>query len=248
MSWLFSRALVEEYLQESSSDGARSALSNGSPTPQAFLPSDKMTDFSRPSRFGMTFGHLTDDLGAELLTWFRGGSHVRTLARQERETGSTESAADYGPKWRGSFAKYDPDSCSWKTAQCSLLGGSDEFSETWPQWGLMLNGESFQHPLSGLPTKENESGLWAPTPTASDHKRSPQKMSYAMRPFTMGQPDTLAQWVVRESGLEHARLEPSLWEWMMGWAVGWTALKPLETVKFHNAQLTLGESLAVACE
>ena len=63
MSWLFSQALVAEYSEATCSDGARSALSSGSPTPRAFLPPDRMTAFSRPSRFGMTFGPLTDTPG-----------------------------------------------------------------------------------------------------------------------------------------------------------------------------------------
>lgn len=87
MSWLFSRALVEEYLAENYSDGEQCALLSGNPTPQAFLPPDRMTAFCRPSRFGMTFAPLTDGLGAELLTWFLAASHARTLAQQEKEQG-----------------------------------------------------------------------------------------------------------------------------------------------------------------
>ena len=85
MSWLFSQALVAEYSAASCSDGARSALLSGSPTPRAFLPPDRMTAFSRPSRFGMTFGPLTDTLGAELLTWFREASRARTSAQPVKE-------------------------------------------------------------------------------------------------------------------------------------------------------------------
>jgi hypothetical protein len=85
MSWLYSRALVAEYLAENCSDGARSALLSGNPTPQAFLPLDRMTAFCRPSRFGMTFAPLTDGLGEELLTWFLAGFRARTLAQQGKE-------------------------------------------------------------------------------------------------------------------------------------------------------------------
>ena len=84
MSWLFSQALVAEYSAASCSDGARSALSSGSPTPRAFLPPDRMTAFSRPSRFGMTFGPLTGTLGAELLTWFLEASRAKTLVQLGR--------------------------------------------------------------------------------------------------------------------------------------------------------------------
>ena len=85
MSWLFSQALVAEYSQATYSAGALSALSSGSPTPRAFLPPDRMMAFSRPSRFGMTFGPLTDTLGAELLTWFLGASRAKTSVQPEKE-------------------------------------------------------------------------------------------------------------------------------------------------------------------
>ena len=85
MSWLFSRVLVEEYLEGNCSDGELSALLSGNPTPQAYLPPDRMTAFSRPSRFGMTFAPLTDGLGAELLMWFLAASRARTSAQQGKE-------------------------------------------------------------------------------------------------------------------------------------------------------------------
>ena len=69
MSWLYSQALEAEFLEANSLDGTPSAPSNPTPTPQAYLPNDRMTDFSRPSRYGMTFGPLTDSHGEELLTW-----------------------------------------------------------------------------------------------------------------------------------------------------------------------------------
>lgn len=88
MSWLYSQALVAEYLEDSCLDGAQCALSRSTPMPQAYLPNDKMTDFSRPSRFGMIFAPLTADLGGELLTWFLGVSRARTFRQRERAQGS----------------------------------------------------------------------------------------------------------------------------------------------------------------
>jgi hypothetical protein len=67
MSWLFSQALVEEYLAGNFSDGEQSAPLNGNPTQQAYCAPDKMTDFSRLSRFGMTYKPLTESRGEELL-------------------------------------------------------------------------------------------------------------------------------------------------------------------------------------
>ena len=244
MSWLFSQALVEEYLAANSLDGEQSVQSSGKPTPQAYCAPDKMMEFSRLSRFGMTFKPLMVDRGEELLTLYREDFHAKTSVPQEKAQELTENDQECGDKWRASFVKYDPDSFSWKTHQCSLLGDLDEFLETWPQWGLMRDGECWEQRTLERLTRGTESGLLEkiPTPTASDHKRTPMKKSYADRPKTLGVPDDLAKWAVRKSGLDHARLEPVLWEWAMGWPEGWTDLKPLEMDKSHCAPQQHGES------
>jgi DNA (cytosine-5)-methyltransferase 1 len=87
MSWLFSRVLVEEFSEAICSDGELFVQSNGSPIPQAYCAPDKMKAFSRVSRFGMTFGPLTEDRGEELLTWFRAGFPVKTFAAAGKGAG-----------------------------------------------------------------------------------------------------------------------------------------------------------------
>ncbi len=67
MSWLYSQALVEAFSVGTSLDGEQSVQSSGNPTQLAYLLPDKMTDFSRLSRFGMTFRPLTEDRGEALL-------------------------------------------------------------------------------------------------------------------------------------------------------------------------------------
>ena len=159
MSWLFSQALVEEYLGENFSDGEQSVPLNGSNTPQAYCAPDKMTGFSRLSRFGMTYKPLTESRGEELLTLYLAAFHALTFQQQEKAQESMEKPLECGEKWRGSFTKYNPDSSSWKTAQCSLLGDLDEFSETWPRWGLMLNGECWEQQTLVQSTKGIVFGL-----------------------------------------------------------------------------------------
>jgi len=109
MSWLFSQALVEEFLEANSLAGEQSAPLSGNPTPQAYCAPDKMTVFSKLSRFGMTCKPLTESLGEELLTLYLAGFHAKTLAQQEKAQGLTENAAGCGEKWHASFAKYSPD-------------------------------------------------------------------------------------------------------------------------------------------
>ena len=171
MSWLYSRALVEAFSEASCSDGARSALLSGSHTPQAFLPNDKTMDFSRLSRFGMTFAPLTDTLGAEVLTWFLAGSPARTSALQEKAQASKASVPACGSTWRASLARFDPATSSWKTAQHSLLVDSEECSVTWPRSGMTAGGECWELPMLEPLTSATASGLW-PTPTVcGNHNR-----------------------------------------------------------------------------
>lgn len=166
MSWLFSQALAAEYWAANCSDGAAWPPLNSTLTPQAYLCNGKMTDFSRPSRFGMTFAPLTDGHGAALLTWYRAGFPAKTSAPPAKAPASTGNAADYGLNSLASLARYDPASHSWKTPQCSLLEGLDAFSQTWPRWGLMQDGVCWALPTLERPTSENAYGSSLPTPTA----------------------------------------------------------------------------------
>ena len=159
MSWLYSRALVEAYLPESCLDGEQFAPLNGNPIPQAYCAPDKMTDFSRLSRFGMTYKPLTENLGRELLTLYLADFHAPTFQQQDEAQVLMEKPLECGEKWRASFTKYDPDLRLWKTHQCSLLGDLDEFSETWPQWGLMHDGECWEQRMSEQITNATEFGL-----------------------------------------------------------------------------------------
>lgn len=167
MSWLYSQALVAASSAGTCSAGEPSVPSSSTPTPQAYCAPDKMTGFSRLSRFGMTFAPLTDDLGADVLTWFLAGFPVRTSALQERAQDSAESVPASGPKWLASWAKYDRDSSSWKTAQLSFLEDLGASSVTWPRSGLMRHGECYPLKTWAHPTKGSGSGLWL-TPCATD--------------------------------------------------------------------------------
>jgi len=217
-----------------------------------------------------------------------------------------EKPLECGEKWRGSFVKYDPDSSLWRTHQCSLLGDLDEFLETWPQWGLMRDGECWEqqtlerhikgtgfgllptptmqglnggsnsrkafnkrvqmwrtpdtgsggtsgllkegktHRENGQPIQirlvdqVNNPHLW-PTPCSTDYKGSGKtgqlgdRLDYAVergatKSKTYGEQQITGQ------------LNPPFPEWLMGWPLGWTDLKPLEMDKFHCVQQPLGES------
>jgi hypothetical protein len=160
MSWLYSQVLVEEYLGDISLDGEQSVQSSGSHTQLAYLPPDKMMEFSRLSRSGMTFKPLTENLGMELLTLYLAAFHVRTSALQGEEQGLTEKAHQCGITWRGWLAKFDQDSYSWKIAQCSFIEESGESLETFPASGMTRDGLLWEQTRLERPTKGIERGLW----------------------------------------------------------------------------------------
>jgi hypothetical protein len=293
MSWLYSRALEVAYWEANCSDGAPSALSSVNHTPLAFLPPDKMTAFSRLSRSGMTFKPLTGDHGADLLTWYLGGFHARTSPSLAREKVSLESEAGCGSTWRESLAKLDLDTSSWRTPHSSLLGDLELFSETWPRWGMMRNGECWALDTPELVIDGIEFGYWA-TPAARDYKDTPgmsktrekgrsrvdqtARQVYAsldgselFTPPTaketwmttcsfaadaqenmrnanaLGLPWMTSMTTKSETESNTPPKEPggllsADWsEWLMGWPIGWTDLKPLATVKFQQWQLSHGE-------
>jgi hypothetical protein len=228
MSWLYSQALVAEYLGESFLDGEQSALSNGNPTQQAYCAPDKMTVFSRLSRFGMTFKPLMADHGEALLMSYLVAFHAKTSVPQEKAQELMENDQECGDKWLASFVKYDPNSSLWRTHQCSLLGDLDEFLETWPQWGLMRDGECWEQRMLEQNTNETEFGLW-PTPTTPSGGGN------------FGGSGAYKNAIKNGTHIPHS-INPNLYEWLMGWPQGWTDLKQLEMGKSHFVPQQHGES------
>jgi len=352
MSWLFSQALVEEYLAANFLDGEQSVQSNGKHIQQAYCAPDKMTVFSKLSRFGMTYRPLTEIRGEELSMSSVVAFHVKTLVQPGKAQELMENDQECGEKWLASFVKYDPNTSSWKTHQCSLLGDLDEFLETWPQWGLMRNGECWEQRTLEQTIRGTESGLSPngvdsfhtpnttgldggsnsrralhkkmerlPTPQSTDYREKPTSKSWKAKGgmnYSLANPEIQAKWptptvgcveggeqsnrvektesggyILRKlnkpnmtygaklsdailyeekkkmqkwgtpkaqdsrhaltdrgksnlgeqvSGLHNGgKLNPTWTEWLMGWPLEWTDLKPLEMDKSPYVQQQHGE-------
>jgi hypothetical protein len=124
----------------------------------------------------------------------------------------------------------------WKTHQCSLLGDLDEFSGTWPQWGLMQDGECWELTLQDSITNDTESGL-LPTVLATDWKGG---TTAARQDNGKLRFDQWRDYVKLKHGLTYPH--PTHSEMRMGWPLGWTDLKPLEMDKSHFVPQQHGES------
>jgi len=81
------------------------------------------------------------------------------------------------------------------------------------------------------------SGMW-PTPRARDYKDGT-----SVPPSRIKNPDlaTLGQKIAMEDSTG-GQLNPTWVEWLMGWPIGWTDLKPLETDKYQQWLQQHGES------
>lgn len=301
MSYIFSRALAEASLPENSWDIDAFAPLKLIPTPKPCLLRDKTTEHLSRSRFGMTFELLTEANGAELLTWWLAAFRAKTSVLPEKAQGLMAIEAVCGRNLQGSFAKYSHDSSSWKTAQCSLLADSDEFSETWPRWGSMRNGASYLRRIPELHICVNESGLW-PTPCATDTsdrqipkyvhitangipkhigksgELSQMRLSQACKmwptptvcgnynrkglsktsgdglatavkkwptptvndsknstlPPSQIKHDNIPGALLRTGETPGGQLNPNWVEWLMGWPIGLTDLKPLATDRYQS--------------
>ena len=215
MSWHFSQALVAEYSEGGCSDGGRCARSSESLPPSGCCSPGKTTDALSPSRSGTMSAPSTESPGVEWWISSLEASRVRTSPPPEKAKASVESAADSGKKWHGSFAKWDHDSCSWKTHQFSLLGGLESFSETWPRWGMMRDGACWEQSIPAHLTNESESGSW-PTIRSTDGERGGRgDLIQAVRGnqnshFRLWQTPVADDAVNREAGKINSRGEPKL--------------------------------------
>jgi hypothetical protein len=159
MSWHYLRVQEEESLQDVCSGGELLPPLKSKITHAEFYCNGKLMDSYLDSLSGTTFAHSMENLGEEKSMSSQAVFHAKTLVPQEKEQDLTESVQDFGEKWQGSFAKYDPATHSLRTPQCSLFEDSTEFCAILPKWGLMLNGELWEQQTLVQSTREIESGL-----------------------------------------------------------------------------------------
>lgn len=256
---IYLQALAEGYLPTFYSDTSQSAQSKS------------ISIASRSYRQGRQTVHFhgfpsleisrnsTGIRGEELLMSFVAGSRARTSALPEAGPDWTAKGQGYGEKWRGLLGRFDPDSCSLKTAQLSLLADLTESSPTLPRFGLMLDGELYPQPMLEPFTAEREYGYW-PTPTCDSATDRSSRYAQGGMPLTMavkmwptpqasdnrdrGNASTPAIKRRMENGKqvmlsmcvssENGRLNPDWVELLMGWPLGMTSLEPIKKEEING--------------
>ena len=207
--------------------------------------------------------NLMDDRGAALLMSFVEASRVRTSAQPETVTALTASAPASGAKWPESSVRYDLATSSWKTAHCLWEEDLPWSSVILPTWGMTRSGSVYRHPTAERPISGTGAGLW-PTPTVCGNynrkgasatsgdglatavvKRTwPTATATAYKGWSPNHnradtDDRLDYSVEREAfqpgqQTPPMRLNPEWVEWLMGFPIGHTGLKPLETDKYQE--------------
>ena len=166
------------------------------------------------------------------------GSHAKTYLRQVLAMESTENEAGCGQRCSGWLAKYDPDTHSLKTAQCSLLEDSMLSSVILPKWGTMRGGELLALEVLGGHINETGYGLLE-TPVKNEGPGSMMlKLTDRIGILEGFKP---RYHFVKE--LQHlkpfkGKVSVPLGELMMDFPCGWTGLQPLEMHKFQQWQLS----------
>ena len=229
MSWHFLLGGVEAYWHQNCLDGAPDALLKLMPVQEGYCLTVSVMGLSSNSQFGMTCALLTENHGEDILMSLQGDSPAKTYQCAEAEKVSMASAQDYGQKWRGLLAKYDPASHSLRTAQLSLIEGLNECLRTWQEWGWMQDGECFERPALERHTIERGFSYLL-TPTAQSWKAWTFRNPYAL--IRKNHADgNLQEQLMR---LYQRMTTPLCQEILMMYPEGWTDSKPLAMAGFQR--------------
>jgi hypothetical protein len=222
MSWHYSQALVEEFLEANSLDGTQCVQLNMNRTPQLYSQSGKMMEFCKRSQSGMTCQHLTASLGEELLTWFLGDFLVKISAAQEKVRELRAVGQDFGRKCYALFLKYDQDTSSLRTHQCLWVEDLEWSFVTLPKWGMMQDGVFWGLMTSAAGTTEKDAGYW-PTPLKQEGPGgSHKKLTDAIAIAEGYKPKYYIESGTEDREVFCGKVNPDWTEWLMGWPVGWT--------------------------
>ena len=248
------------------SDIPQSVLLNLNLTAEKSYSKDNETASYQSFQSGMMSAPSTEFRGEGKSMSSAEDSRARTFQAQGGGLELKASEADSGQKWPESLAKYDRNSRSWRTAQCLLFEDLTECLAIFPRWGMMHDGELWELTMSAHLTEENESGFLpdginffhTPNTTGldggSNSRKALKKRQEMMWPSPRtrglcggsGHKEMLIQKIGKEEGVKifnGGTLNPTWVEWLMGWPIGWTDLKPLEMVRFQSWLQQHGEFL-----
>jgi len=290
MSYTYLQEQEEASLAGCFADIPPYVLSRLNLTAEKSYSKDNETEYCQSSQSGTTFAPLMEHPGEGKLMWFAGDFPALIYPKSNKEQKvSRESHQDYGARWQELPMKCDQDTFLLRTHHSLFTEDLDKSCVTFPEWGMMLDGEFWEHATPTLHTLGTGFGYWA-TPNARDWKdtmgmskqrkdgrmkidqtsrqvytsvdgsglfapptapetwmMSMVSMSVQNADMNMENASVLGQqWTTLLTKLEMTEsmpnlqtgghLNPAFSEWLMGWVIEWTDLKPLEMDKFQQWQ------------
>ena len=226
MSYHYLAELVGGSSAPLSSDGEPLRRSKSTRTAERCYLDANWTGCYQCSLSGMMPEPSTEPNGRGDVTLYLLGFPVSPSASLASKQPKT-TRATCGPIPPEYLARYSLDSRSWRTFQGSLLKGmgiSGESLPTLPRSGSMQYGIVSQLPASAPLTKETDSLSW-PTPTVFGN--------YNRKGLSKTSGDGLAT-AVKNRGSSGGPLNPTWVEWLMGWPLEWTGLKPLAMDRYRQ--------------
>lgn len=163
---IYSPESVADSSPTSSWDTDQLSLLSGSHTPAESCANEPQKDGSPACQCGKgMFDCSIHPSTPESWTASMRDSLAKTLALLEsRQAYLREPDQVFTAKSCASLAWFDRDTCSWRTYQQSFLTDSEPYSQTWPRWGMTLDGCAYAHPMSERRITET-GGSYLPTPT-----------------------------------------------------------------------------------
>jgi len=214
-------------------DGERFAPSSGQTILGGYCLPDSETESCHDSPSGTMCRPSTGSRGEDELMSSAADSLAKIFPVLERARESLAKDRGCGHTWRGSSVKLNPSGSWLKTALSLLPEDSMPFCGTWPKWGTMRNGECWERLTPERPTNATGSGLWL-TPRCTEIMETPEKFRARMNSKRKNDRKNGMGSLSMQIG---GRWNPEWAEWLMGWPMGWTDVKPLETGKSQLWQL-----------
>lgn len=265
----FSLALEADYSPTSSLGTSQSVPLSGTPTAARSCESDPQTDGSPVCQCTReTFGcSIHPTTPAEWIASMQ-ASLARILASLDGKPDWKKArAAVCTGKSCASLAWFDRGSSLWKTYQRSLVTDWALYSETWPKWGMTLDGVVYAPLMLERPTNGTDGGCWPTLTICGNYNRkgasktSGDGLITALRKYptllardsrtvrggarsmkALGS-EPLITVVAELEQQRDGRLNPTWAEWFMGFPMGWTKLsKHSGTHKSRSKRRLRGES------
>ena len=228
MSWHCSLELVAEFSDRSCLDTESSVRLNSIRTAERSCFDDKKTRSYRHSLSGMTYDHSLASRGVDSWMSCLRDSRVSlgVLPANDKDKTTAETC---GQTQCASFGRWDRKSHSWKTYPAFFSQTiSVAFLGSWPRAGMTRDGTAFRLP-SLVPISLGiacGSRPRVPRPLACDHKGSSRLRMERLQNLN------LRDWWNVNYRFVYPPVRVS--EYLMGFPIGWTDLKPLGMDRFQE--------------